>query len=236
MGALSRAAAALALALALGYAPRLAAAESDWRVHVGDAAARFGLPEAWVLRVIEAESGGRTHLGGKPVTSHAGAMGLMQVMPATWVNLRARYRLGPDPYDPRDNIVAGTAYLREMYDRFGYPGLFAAYNAGPGRYGDYLARRRPLPRETREYVAKITGAAPTRNGAGPQAEEARAVASRPIDPIFLSRRAVPAPASPANHGALETNAAERAGDRWDVAGAPGESLFLLRKPASADDR
>ncbi|QCB55824.1 lytic transglycosylase domain-containing protein [Sphingopyxis sp. PAMC25046] len=235
MGALSRAAAALALALAFGYAPGLAAAESDWRAHVGEAAARFGLPEAWVLRVIEAESGGRTHLGGKPITSHAGAMGLMQVMPATWANLRARYRLGPDPYDARDNIVAGTAYLREMYDRFGYPGLFAAYNAGPGRYGDYLARRRPLPRETREYVAKITGGVPARRGAYAARDGVRAVAAGPIDPIFLSRRAVPARASLVNNDALETSPAQRAGDQRDVAGAPAESLFLLRKPAPADE-
>lgn len=148
-----------------------------------------------MLSVIAAESGGRTELGGKPITSHAGAMGLMQVMPATWASLRTRYRLGPDPHDPRDNIVAGTAYLREMYDRFGYPGLFAAYNAGPGRYGEHLARGRPLPRETRDYVAKITGQAGLQNALASRSRGDEAeVPQAEVDPIFFARseRAGPA--------------------------------------------
>lgn len=86
--------------------------------------------------------------------SSAGAMGLMQVMPATWAELRVRHRLGGNPYDPRDNILAGAAYLREMHDRYGSPGFLAAYNAGPGRYEEYLAGR-PLPAETRAYVATL---------------------------------------------------------------------------------
>jgi hypothetical protein len=86
--------------------------------------------------------------------SSAGAMGLMQIMPDTWAELRVRHRLGRDPYDPRDNILAGAAYLREMYDRYGSPGFLAAYNAGPGRYEEYLAGR-PLPAETRAYVAAL---------------------------------------------------------------------------------
>lgn len=44
-------------------------------------------------------------------------MGLMQIMPATWADLRARHRLGSDPYDPCDNILAGVAYLCELHDR-----------------------------------------------------------------------------------------------------------------------
>jgi hypothetical protein len=82
-------------------------------------------------------------------------MGLMQVMPATFDELRARYDLNSDPYDPRDNILAGTAYLREMYDIYGAPGFLAAYNAGPARLDDYLSNTRPLPDETRHYVAAI---------------------------------------------------------------------------------
>lgn len=157
MGALKAFGAALAL-FALGAPGSARAREVEaWRPLASAAAARFGLPEAWVLAVIEAESGGRTEIGGRPTTSHAGAMGLMQIMPRTWASLHAAYRLGSNPHDPADNIVAGTAYLRAMYDRFGYPGLFAAYNAGPGRYGDYVARGRPLPRETRDYVARILG-------------------------------------------------------------------------------
>jgi hypothetical protein len=82
-------------------------------------------------------------------------MGLMQIMPQTWSELRARYDLGADPYDPRDNILAGAAYIRELYQRFGAPGFLAAYNAGPGRYESHLATDRPLPDETQEYVARL---------------------------------------------------------------------------------
>jgi soluble lytic murein transglycosylase-like protein len=163
----------------------------QWRPIAREAADRFGLPIEWVMRVIAAESGGRTRLGGEPITSHAGAMGLMQIMPATWGALRAQYRLGSDPHHPRDNIVAGTAYLRAMYDRFGYPGLFGAYNAGPGRYGEYVARGRPLPRETRDYMARVTGYAPApdRSAAAPRAGRVAPPAGpgRTLDPIFFSR-------------------------------------------------
>ncbi|BAV50890.1 lytic transglycosylase, catalytic [Mesorhizobium loti] len=78
----------------------------------------------------------------------------MQIMPDTWAELRLRNQLGRDPYDPRDNILAGTAYLRELYDRYGSPGFLAAYNAGPGRYEAFL-KGRPLPAETRAYVAAL---------------------------------------------------------------------------------
>ncbi|WP_152988143.1 lytic transglycosylase domain-containing protein, partial [Paracoccus sp. MKU1] len=64
--------------------------------------------------------------------------------------------LGGDPFDPRDNILAGTAYLREMHDRYGtIAGMLAAYNAGPGRYDDHLVAGRTLPAETRAYVAAL---------------------------------------------------------------------------------
>lgn len=137
-----------------------------WRVEIAKASARFGVPVAWIERVMRAESGGRTMLGGRPITSRAGAMGLMQLMPATWDAMRAAHGLGDDPHDPRDNILAGTAYLRAMYDRFGYPGLFAAYNAGPGRYAAHLRSGRALPGETRAYLAMVTGRAPEPVGPG----------------------------------------------------------------------
>jgi Transglycosylase SLT domain len=82
-------------------------------------------------------------------------MGLMQVMPGTYAELRARHNLGPDPFDPHDNIMAGVGYMREMYDMYGSPGFLAAYNAGPNRLDDYLANQRSLPDETRRYVAVI---------------------------------------------------------------------------------
>lgn len=130
-----------------------------WRPFVTEAARRFAMPEAWILRVIRAESAGQTHMNGTPIRSRVGAMGLMQLMPATWATMRTANGLGADPDDPRDNILAGTAYLRMMYDRFGYPGLFGAYNAGPGRYAAHRSKGATLPLETRDYMAKITGMA-----------------------------------------------------------------------------
>ena len=69
--------------------------------------------------------------------------------------MRDLHGLGSDPHDPRDNILAGTAYLRAMYKRFGYPELFAAYNAGPRRYAEHLTTGRHLPAETIAYSAAL---------------------------------------------------------------------------------
>ncbi len=149
-----------ALALVAVPRPLLAGDLSPWRGYIGEASGRFGVPAAWIERVIEAESGGRTSLAGRPIVSSAGAMGLMQLMPATWSDIRARLGLGGNPHDPRDNILAGTFYLRLMYDAFGYPGLFGAYNAGPRRYAQYLGGGRPLPAETRAYMAAVAGGVP----------------------------------------------------------------------------
>ena len=96
------------------------------------------------------ESGGRAG-----ATSRVGAMGLMQVMPGTYRELAQRYNLGPDPYHPYDNLQAGAAYVREMYQLYGSPAFLAAYNAGPRRLEDYLWGNRGLPDETRNYVARI---------------------------------------------------------------------------------
>jgi soluble lytic murein transglycosylase-like protein len=128
---------------------------AQWRPAVTEAASMFAMPEAWVSAVMRQESGGQTLLNGRPITSKAGAMGLMQIMPHTYQDLRRQYGLGKDAYNPRDNIVAGTAYLRQMYARYGYPGMFAAYNAGPGRFDAYLAGLKPLPDETLQYLAAI---------------------------------------------------------------------------------
>lgn len=126
-----------------------------WSALIDEAAQRFGIPADWVRGVMGQESGGRTHLNGSPITSSAGAMGLMQMMPATFAELRARHGLGPDPHDPRTNIMAGAAYLREMYDRYGPRYFLAAYNAGPARVDDHLRTGRPLPYETRAYQATL---------------------------------------------------------------------------------
>jgi soluble lytic murein transglycosylase-like protein len=165
-------------------APAKSESVADWRPYIVESSDRFGVPTAWIERVMQAESRGRTIMKGRPIRSSAGAMGLMQLMPGTWADMRARLGLGTNPDDPRDNILAGTLYLRLMYDRFGYPGLFAAYNAGPKRYADYLAGRAKLPSETVGYLASVAPSSP-----GPTPAPAR-----PATPpsIFAVRRDVQA--------------------------------------------
>ena len=139
--------------------------EDPWRPHIREAATRFGVPERWIRAVMRQESGGRLYdASGWPITSSAGAMGLMQVMPRTYDMLAARYGRGGDPFEPRDNILAGTAYIREMHDRYGAPGFLAAYNAGPDRVDAYLAGITILPDETMNYLASV---APQLGGAMP---------------------------------------------------------------------
>lgn len=119
--------------------------------YIEEASTRFGIPASWIVAVMRIESGGRVL-----AVSPKGALGLMQIMPRTWRDLRARYSLGSDPFDPHDNVAAGTAYMRLLFGRYGSPGFLAAYNAGPGRFEDHLATGRALPAETTAYVARIT--------------------------------------------------------------------------------
>lgn len=123
--------------------------------HVADASRRSGLPQALIRAVAEAESGGAVR-----AISPKGAMGLMQIMPATWRDLRADLGLGDDPFDPRDNLLAGAVYLRRMLDRFGAEGFLGAYNAGPSRYQAYLDGKHRLPSETIAYVAHVRAGLP----------------------------------------------------------------------------
>jgi soluble lytic murein transglycosylase-like protein len=126
-----------------------------WDAIITEASQRFHVPKAWIRAVMRQESGGRTMLGdGVPMVSRAGAVGLMQVLPATYGEMAAQYRLGDNPFEPRDNIMAGAAYLRWLQHKYGYPAMFAAYNAGPGRLEDHLKGAR-LPAETRAYIGNI---------------------------------------------------------------------------------
>ncbi len=141
--------------------------EDPWGPYITEASKKYDVPERWIREVMRVESHGHEFTAsGALITSPVGAMGLMQVMPATYDEVRARYNLPDDAFDPHNNIMAGTAYLREMYDAFGSPGFLAAYNGGPARLEDYLTHNRPLPAETRRYVAMI---APYIQGEWPQA-------------------------------------------------------------------
>ncbi|MCZ4340346.1 lytic transglycosylase domain-containing protein [Sphingomonadaceae bacterium G21617-S1] len=198
------------------------AASHPYAIHVADAARRFGIPEAWIWAVMRVESNGDAR-----AVSTAGAMGLMQIMPTTWATLRARYRLGSDPFNSRDNIMAGAAYLREMHDRYGdVTAMLAAYNAGPGRYDEHLSHGRPLPGETVAYLAKL---APITDGAG---DTQLAAASAP-DPfawrraaLFAVRSAAPSTVQPDT----ANDAAEVQGDRPLTEGA-GVAMAAITPPS-----
>ncbi len=130
-----------------------------WDGLITEASERFHVPKAWIRAVMARESGGRTMLGeNQPIISRAGAVGLMQVLPETYDEMAVEHKLGPNPFNARDNIMAGTAYLRLLHQKYGYPAMFAAYNAGPGKLEDHLEHGASLPAETRAYVGGITKA------------------------------------------------------------------------------
>lgn len=228
----------LAVVLALGAGPTVTVAQTapvarsvaadPYGELIAKASQRFGIPEHWIRAVMRIESAGDVR-----AISSAGAMGLLQVMPDTWAGLRVRHGLGRDPYDPRDNIMAGTAYLREMWDRYGnVAAMLAAYNAGPGRYDDHRATGRALPAETRAYVAALT---PILGGV--VASEMRAPAPAPppdwrAAPLFVVRstdmRSAAAPSSEAQSGDARATVPVR--DAADVEPQDG-SIFVAR----ADD-
>lgn len=200
-------------------------AGDPWGHYIRAASERFDVPEGYIRTVMQIESGGRTTLGGRPITSRAGAMGLMQVMPATFAELRRKHDLGPDPHDPWTNIQAGTAYIREMYDLYGSPGFLAAYNCGPGCYGEYLAGRRSLPGETRNYLAKGTQMIAARE---PGVRVASAIEYRPREQIAAAGAAPVTTVATVSPGAPVT---------WSAAPAAPPSfsplLAALPPPAAA---
>jgi hypothetical protein len=148
-------------------APQLSAFEQEqamspaqlikrWSPITTKASKRFGVPLLWINAVMRLESGGRTMLSqNQRMISDKGALGLMQVLPGTFAEMRAQYGLGADVFDPRNNINAGTAYLKWLRGKYGFPAMFAAYNAGPGQVDDVMAHTKVLPAETRTYMAGI---------------------------------------------------------------------------------
>jgi soluble lytic murein transglycosylase-like protein len=110
---------------------------------VRDASIRFVVDARLIRSVIEQESNYQID-----AVSHKGAMGLMQLMPRT-----ARELGVVCPFDPRENILGGTRYLRRLRDRFGsWPEAVAAYHAGPRR-----VTSRRIPHSTRRYVHRVIG-------------------------------------------------------------------------------
>jgi soluble lytic murein transglycosylase-like protein len=114
---------------------------------IKEAAARYHLDPAMIRAVMQTESSFNAM-----AVSPVGAMGLMQLMPDV-----AAEQGADDPMDPRQNIMAGARYLRQLLDahRGSLPLALASYNAGPGAVKKYGSV--PPFKETRSYVKKITG-------------------------------------------------------------------------------
>ena len=202
------------------------ATHAPFAAFVAEAAHRFGIPAAWIRAVMRAES-----FGDMRAISPQGAMGLMQIMPETWIGLRQRYGLGADPYDAHDNIIAGAAYLRELHDRYGIPGFLAAYNTGPARWEDHLATGRPLPSETRAYLARLV---PIIDGTAPDDTVILAAVTKswteaslfPVRPARLTQLSAPAP--PAQSPQWST---DRSAQDWTTLAPQSDGLFV-RLPAT----
>lgn len=122
-----------------------------WRAYndlIAEAARRYGVAAALIRSVMQTES------AFNPIAvSRAGAMGLMQLMPEVAAEFGVE-----DPFDPRENIMAGARYLRRLLDLHGGDVrlTLASYNAGPGvvaRYGGEV----PPYEETQDYVERVTG-------------------------------------------------------------------------------
>jgi soluble lytic murein transglycosylase-like protein len=125
------------------WASRLPAAGQRWAGAIDQAAREAGVDPALLAALVRHESNFDPN-----VRSHAGAIGLAQLMPGTAAGL------GVDPTDPLQNLQGGARYLREQLDRFGTPELaLAAYNAGPNR----VAQAGGIPRitETQTYVRRV---------------------------------------------------------------------------------
>lgn len=183
--------------------------------HVAQAARRFAIPERWIWAVMRQESRGNAL-----AVSRAGAVGLMQIMPATWADLRVRHGLGRDPFAPHDNIQAGAAYLREMYDRYGLTGMLAAYNAGPGRYEEYMRSGRPLPAETQAYLRILLPAI----GASVPAQTTAAAGPPPLS--WTQAALFPGKAGGASPQALSPSDPDGGPDR-SAAKDGADGLFIL---------
>jgi hypothetical protein len=212
-----------------------------WTPYVKEAAQRFNIAEDWIMAVMRMESGGRTEIAGKPITSQAGAVGIMQVMPATYEDMRAQYGLGKNPYDPHDNVLAGAAYLSWLRDRYGYPKMFAAYNAGPGTLDAQMAGRAKLPAETVAYVKGITRILADKSNASPDdkpivmeaIDVQRRAGERPSDRPAVMEAIDVQPSRVAKRASRIGEEAPRAGEqpsRISVTYLPADPVATLTRP------
>lgn len=202
---------------------------------LGEATRRFQIPASWLSAVMHAESASDAN-----AVSKKGAIGLMQIMPETYAELCARHGLGPDPFDPRDNILAGAAYLAEMHARYGAPGFLAAYNAGPRRYEEHLLRGRPLPGETQDYVARV---APELGFASITTAQNHAPSEAFGAPIFVANSAPGLASEATPGGAMKTSTATtRAITHPLFSASTNDKIFIgdarsdaaLKAPSGAD--
>jgi len=191
--------------------------------HAAEAAQRSRLSEAVILRVMHVESRGRAN-----AISPKGAMGCMQIMPATWRYLTRRHGLGDDPWNARFNMIGGALYLAELARRFGFPGAYAAYNAGPERYARHVRGVTTLPAETVAYMASLSGASPGANGRAPRAAEPQTAEVRWQEAGLFAR--APEAARPRSSDRAVTSPAAAAAS---VATAPQVELFPLARSADS---
>ena len=137
---------------------------------LADAAVDHNIPVPFLIRLIWQESRFNQN-----AVSPVGAQGVAQFMPATAAAMRLT-----DPFNPLEAVRASAALLRELIGQFGNLGLAAAaYNAGPKRVQDWLAKRGSLPKETRDYVQHITGVAPEHWKSKPTAPAIKVAAQVP---------------------------------------------------------
>ncbi|MDA8414067.1 MAG: lytic transglycosylase domain-containing protein [Desulfobacteraceae bacterium] len=120
------------------------AGSADIATLISRASRRYGVDEGLIKAVIHAESNFKTN-----AVSHAGAQGLMQLMPATAAGLGVT-----DAFNPEQNVMAGTRFLKDLLNRYGgdIDKSLAAYNWGPGNVDRGKSR---LPQETRDYLVKV---------------------------------------------------------------------------------
>jgi len=131
--------------LSADYSPVQSQSPTSFDSIIKTASRRYGIEEGLIKAVIKMESNFNP-----TAVSHAGARGLMQLMPGTAAGLGVR-----NSFDPEQNIMAGTRFLKDMLDRYGgdLDSALAAYNWGPGNVDK--SRGAFLPRETREYLVKV---------------------------------------------------------------------------------